>query len=163
MEAVVWTVAYWVEAALRHSQDPPQAEREVARTHIRNAPAEVRTPLRDKVEEVFGQNELSDTALFVGDVEDWTFSRRGHLPRAPHRKMCADKFGRCRGGAAAMRIAGKGDWGTRLRLLALTRATATADQAAGAICSSLFSARCIYAGDVTPAMIKRTKLAPDIA
>ena len=93
MEAVVWTVAYWVEAALRHSQDPPQAEREVARTHIRNAPAEVRTPLRDKVEEVFGQNELSDTALFVGDVEDWTFSRRGHLPRAPHRKMCADNLG----------------------------------------------------------------------
>jgi len=47
-------VPYWVEAALRHSQDLPQAEREVALTHIRNAPAEVRTPLRDKVEEVFG-------------------------------------------------------------------------------------------------------------
>lgn len=61
LDGVIWTALgpdfkngrFSVGAAIAHLRTLAAAERDVALTYIRNAPAEIRTPVRDKVEEEF--------------------------------------------------------------------------------------------------------------
>lgn len=61
LDGVIWTALgpdfkngrFSVDAAVAHLRALAAADREVALAYIRNAPAEIRTPVRDKVEEEF--------------------------------------------------------------------------------------------------------------